>query len=276
MHEPGAGAAGLLDLSGRCAIVTGGAGILGRRICAGLAEHGARVAVVDVRGDAARALASELESQWGAPSIGIACDVTEPASVQAMVEQAAALGELRILFNHAAGKSDDPEAFFAPFETYSTAMWRQIMAVNLDGMFLVAREAGRRMIAQRTGGSVIFTSSIYGMLAPDDRIYDGARYMDAAINTPAVYAASKAGVNGLSAYLAARWARHGIRVNTLTPGGVESGQNARFQSRYAERVPLGRMGSADELVGAALYLASDASSYVTGHNLVVDGGLSVW
>lgn len=186
------------------------------------------------------------------------------------------LGGIDLLLNNAAGKSSDLEAFFAPFEDYTLAQWREIMAVNLDGMFLVSQAVGKQMIAQQTGGTMVFTSSIYGMLAPDDRIYEGSQYLGHTINTPAVYAASKSAVTGLANYLAARWAKHRIRVNTLTPGGVESGQNSQFIHNDSQRVPLQRMAHPSEMAGAAVFLASDAASYVTGHNLVVDGGLHVW
>jgi NAD(P)-dependent dehydrogenase (short-subunit alcohol dehydrogenase family) len=149
------------------------------------------------------------------------------------------------------------------------------MAVNLDGMFLVAREIGQRM-ARRGGGSIIQTASIYGALAPDQRIYEGSEYLGRPINTPPVYSASKAGVIGLTRHLAAYWADKGVRVNAITPGGVESGQNDTFQRRYAARVPMGRMARRDEMVGALIFLASDASSYITGQNIMVDGGLSAW
>ena len=150
------------------------------------------------------------------------------------------------------------------------------MAVNLDGMFLVAQAVGKQMVAQGRGGSIIQTASIYGVMAPDHRIYEGSFYLGHQINTPAVYAASKAAVIGLTKYLATYWADKGIRVNTLTPGGTESGQNDEFIRRYSARIPLNRMANAHEMVGALLYLAADASSYVTGQNIIVDGGLDAW
>lgn len=267
----------LFDLSGRTALVTGGLGILGRKFCNGLAEAGAQVAVVDLAQQEAAAYAAELGARHGTACIGIACNVADPESVATMAQRVEdELGSIDIVLNNAATKSDDLEQFFAPFESYSLAQWRRVMEVNIDGMFLVAQAAGKRMLARGRGGSIIQTSSIYGLLGPDERIYEGARYMNASINSPAVYSVSKAAVVGLTAYLAAHWAPHGIRVNTLTPGGVFSGQNDRFVQRYAARVPLGRMAQPDELVGAVLYLASDASSYVTGHNLYVDGGLHAW
>lgn len=265
------------DLHGRVAIVTGGAGILGRHFCAGLAESGAAIAVVDLQEDKALELAQVLAERYKGKTIGIGCDVSSPESVQTMVAQVVAeFGEINILHNNAAGKSDDLEAFFAPFEEYSLDQWRKIMAVNLDGMFLVAQAIGKQMVAQGKGGSIIQTASIYGVMAPDHRIYEGSFYLGRQINTPAVYTASKAAVIGLTKHLATYWADKGIRVNTLTPGGTKSGQNDEFNRRYSARIPMNRMANAHEIVGALLYLASDASSYVTGQNIIVDGGLNAW
>ena len=265
------------DLSGKTAVVTGGAGLLGKHFCAGLAESGAAVAVVDLREQPAIELAQALHQQYGVRAIGIGCDVSVPQSVQAMVGQVVReFGEVHILHNNAAGKSDDLDAFFAAFEDYSYEQWRKIMGVNLDGMFLVAQAVGRQMVKQAKGGSIIQTSSIYGVMAPDHRIYEGSFYLGRKINTPAVYSASKAAVIGLTKYLATYWADKGIRVNTLTPGGIESGQNDEFTRRYAARVPLNRLAIEHEMVGALLFLASDASSYMTGQNVIVDGGLNAW
>jgi NAD(P)-dependent dehydrogenase (short-subunit alcohol dehydrogenase family) len=150
------------------------------------------------------------------------------------------------------------------------------MSVNLDGLFLVAKTVGGQMKAQGRGGSIIQTASIYGVVASDKRIYEGSHYLGMQISNPPVYSASKAGVVGLTRYLAAYWGDAGIRVNALVPGGVESGQNDTFKQRYAARVPMGRMAQADEMVGALVYLASPASSYVTGQTLIVDGGLTAW
>ena len=186
-----------------------------------------------------------------------------------------ALGDIDILHNNAASKSADLEAFFASTEAYDLDQWRQIMSVNLDGMFLVAQAVGRGMVS-RQRGAIVQTASIYGVVGPDDRIYEGSSYLGMPINTPAVYAASKGGVIALTRYLATTWARHGIRVNTLTPGGMASGQNSVFQQKYSARVPMGRQGNPSEVVGALVFLASDASSYVTGQNIIVDGGLTAW
>jgi NAD(P)-dependent dehydrogenase (short-subunit alcohol dehydrogenase family) len=267
----------LFDLKGKVAIVTGGIGILGRRFCSGLADAGANVAVVDLELNLASDFAKELSEKYNIKACGFACDVSDPASVQDMVSSVVKkYGEINILHNNAAGKSDNLDAFFAPFEEYSLEQWQKIMSVNVDGMFLVAQAVGKQMLAQSKGGSIVQTASIYGVMAPDHRIYEGSFYLDRQINTPAVYTTSKAAVIGLTKHLAAYWADKKIRVNTLTPGGTESGQNDEFKLRYSKRIPMGRMANADEMVGALLYLASDASSYVTGQNIIIDGGLNCW
>lgn len=265
------------DLSGKSAIVTGGLGILGREFCTGLAQYGANVAVVDLQEDAAQSFAAELSETYGVKSVGIACNVSQPEEVAAMVARVAeGLGGVHILLNNAASKSSDLAAFYAPFEDFTLSQWREVMAVNVDGLFLVAQAVGKRMLAQGTGGSIVQTSSIYGIMAPDKRIYEGSQYLGHTIGSPAVYTASKAAVVGLTKYLAAYWGDVGIRVNALAPGGVESGQNETFKKRYGARIPLGRMAERSEMVGTVLYLASDASRYVTGQTIAVDGGLSAW
>ena len=267
----------LFELTGKTAIVTGAVGILGQRFCRGLAEFGARVVVADLDPDRCTTFAAELERDYGTPALGIACNVADPASVANMVDQVVTrFDAIHILHNNAASKSADLDAFFASTEEYSLSEWRKIMAVNVDGLFLVAQAVGRQMQKQGTGGSIIQTSSIYGLVSSDKRIYEGSFYLGRQISNPAVYSTSKAAVVGLTRYLAANWGDARIRVNALVPAGVESGQNETFKARYSARVPLGRMAQGDEMVGALVYLASDASSYVTGHCLVVDGGLSAW
>lgn len=266
------------DLTGRTAIVTGGGGILGRGFCRVLAAHGARVAVFDLDARAASETAEAVRSDVaGADLLALPCNVADPVQVaEAVARVVAHFGGIDILHNNAATKTGDLKKFFEPLESYNLDTWREVMSVNIDGTFLMAQAVGRQMLAQGRGGSIVQTASIYGVVAPDQRIYEGSQYLGRQINTPAVYAASKAAVVGLSNYLAAYWGDQGIRVNTLTPGGVESGQNDVFSKRYSARVPLGRMAQADEMESALLFLASDASSYVTGQNLIVDGGLTCW
>lgn len=264
-------------MTGKTAVVTGAVGILGQHFCRALAEFGARVAVVDLDEERTRNFAAEVAAEFGVETVGVGCDISSPASVKEMVARVIKeLGSIDVLHNNAASKSADLDRFFAAFEDYSLEEWRRIMSVNIDGMFLVAQAVGAQMIAQRTGGSIIQTSSVYGIRASDKRIYEGSHYLGRQISNPVVYSTSKAAVLGLTRHLAADWAEHGIRVNTLVPAGVESGQNDEFRRRYSNRVPMGRMAQPHEMVGAVIYLASDASSYVTGQQLVVDGGLSAW
>lgn len=267
----------MFDLRGKTAVVTGGAGIIGAPVCHGLAANGAKIAVVDINERAAKDLALEIAAKHNVKTMAVACDVSSPASVESMVESVCAgLGGIHVLHNNAASKTSNNHDFFAAFEDYKLETWREVMAVNLDGMFLAAQAVGRKMIAQGTGGSIIQTSSIYGLVAPHHKIYEISNILGHRINLPAVYSASKAAVVGLTRHLAAYWADKGIRVNALVPGGVESGQDESFMNAYSAHAPLGRMGKREEMVGAVVYLASGASSYMTGQMLVVDGGWTAW
>lgn len=262
-----------IDLRGKTALVTGGAGILGSQFCAGLIRAGAQVAVVDITEEIAGAAAAQL----GERAKGFACNVADPESVATCVDAVlATFGKIDILLNNAATKTRDLHALFRPFEEYQLSTWREAMSVNIDGMFLVAQAVGKVMLRQENGGSIIQTASIYGIVGPDHRIYEGSSYLGGPINTPAVYSAAKAAVIGLTKWLSTYWADKGIRVNALVPGGVASGQNDLFASNYSNRVPMGRMADAKEMVGPMLFLASSDSSYVTGHVLVVDGGWTAW
>lgn len=262
------------DLGGRVALLTGGAGILGTRMAHALVRNGARVAVVDRDGERAGALADALCAAAGAGiARGYGCDITDRPALEALRAAVEAdLGEVGVLINNAAAKSPN---FFEPFESFPVGDWDFVMDVNLKGVMLGCQVFGAPM-AGRGSGSIINTLSIYGIVAPDQRIYEGSLYEGRAINTPAVYSASKAAVWGLTKYLASYWGHRNVRVNAITPGGVASGQNDTFTGRYGARVPLGRMAERDEMCGAVVFLASDAASYVTGHNLVIDGGLTVW
>jgi NAD(P)-dependent dehydrogenase (short-subunit alcohol dehydrogenase family) len=267
----------IFDLTGKTAIVTGGAGVLGKHFCIALSNFGANVAVVDLYEDSLNKVITEIKKNSKSTIKGFVCDITNKESVDLMVSAVLEeFGKIDILHNNAAGKSDDLSKFFEKFEYYELSQWNKIMDVNVNGMFLVAQAVGSSMVNNNVKGSIIQTSSIYGIMGPDQRIYDGSDYLGHQINTPAVYSTSKAAVIGLTKYLATYWANKGIRVNTLTPGGVESGQNDQFKHNYSLRVPLGRMASTDEMVGALIFLASDASSYITGQNIVIDGGLSAW
>lgn len=273
----------LFRLDGRVALVTGGAGLLGRRYCEALRQAGARVAVGDVDGTRAQALATELGRT---DALGLELDVTSPGSVTDVVKRIVERFErIDILVNNAAltvrGGSErlSPADYFAPFEDYKLDVWDQALKTNLTGMLLCAQAAGRQMLLQDPpGGVIVNISSTYGVVAPDQRLYEGVKspYADTGFNTPVSYAVTKTAVLGLTRYLATYWGDKHIRVNALTPHGVFDNHDESFVRNFVYRSPMGRMARNDEYRGALLFLVSDASSYMTGANLIVDGGWTAW
>jgi len=261
------------DLKEKVILLTGGGGILGTRFAHALAANGARVALVDCEATKAREASKAINKEYADSVHAFETDITQPKQLKELkLNVESQLGPVDVLINNAAVKSPN---FFEPFETFPLEDWNSVMAVNTTGVMLGCQVFGSAMV-ERGGGSIINTLSIYGIVAPDQRIYEGSEYEGRAINTPAVYSASKAAVWGLTKYLATYWGDKGVRVNAITPGGMFSGQNEIFLKKYSARVPMGRMGEPGELCGALLFLASDASSYITGQNIIVDGGLSVW
>jgi NAD(P)-dependent dehydrogenase (short-subunit alcohol dehydrogenase family) len=259
----------LFDLSGRVAVVTGGLGQLGREYVAALAERGMRVAIFDVAAEPEPAEASVR---------AFAVDVTSRESVEAAAEAVVAeWGVPHLLVNNAALDSppDAPAEEVGPFETYPEESFDSVMDVNVKGSFLCCQVVGGRM-AGAGRGSIVNISSVYGMLSPPQDLYEFRRRAGETYFKPVAYSVSKSAVLNLTRYLATYWAKAGVRVNTLTLAGVFNDQPREFLEAYAPRVPLGRMGEAREFVGAIVFLASDASSYMTGANLVVDGGWSAW
>lgn len=267
-------------LTGRVAVVTGGVGLLGTEFCRTLAEAGAAVAVVDLNESASQEIASRLTSS-GYQSLAIPTDITRPDSVNSMVETVvSAFGRLDILVNSAAlDPKFDPDAIkkgITPgaFEDHPLDQWNAALNVNLTGMFLVTQACAKQMLIQDKKGSIINICSTYGLNGPDQRIYikEGERVAF----KPVYYTVTKAGVLGFTKYLAAYYAETEIRVNALTPGGVFNNHEDYFVKNYSAKTILGRMAKKDEMNGALLFLASDASSYMTGNNLIVDGGWTAW
>lgn len=266
----------LFDLSGKVALVTGATGILGKHFTAALADHGASVAVLDTDQQACDEHAAFLREQYNIKAIGVACDIRQKRNIRQAIEKVNSnLGHIDILHSNAATKTSNLKGFFACAEQYSEETWKDVMSVNLDGAFYLIQEVGAQM-AQRAGGSIIQTASVYGVIAPDQGIYDGAEYLGTQINLPPVYTASKAATIGMTKYWASYWGKQKVRVNTISPGGVESGQNDRFKENYGKKVMLGRMSEIEEVVGALVFLASNASSYITGQNIIIDGGFTAW
>lgn len=266
------------DMSGKTAIVTGAAGLLGKQFSLALAQAGANLILADLAEPAAQTNALWLREQ-GLRAIGVGVDVTDPESTRSMVQTALeAFGSVDVLVNSAAlDPKFDPANAGAQaanaFESYSLESWRQALDVNLTGTFLATQAAVQAMLEQGQG-VVVNICSTYGLAGPDQRLYerpDGSRSFK-----PAYYSVTKAGVLGFTRYLATYYAGKNIRVNALTPGGVYNGHDEVFTAQYSARTVLGRMANIDEMSAAMLFLCSDASSYMTGSNLVVDGGWTAW
>ncbi len=262
----------LFGLKGRVAIVTGAAGQLGGEYVRCLLGAGAKVGAFDINFDNPKSILDSIDSP---ELLKVRVDITDRASIErGLKEVTERLGSPSILVNNAAidAPPNSTEVDTGPFETYPESSWDRMMEVNLKGMMLCCQVIGGQM-AQKGGGSIINIASIYGILSPDQRIYE---YKDKPFFKPLSYCVSKSGVLNLTRYLATYWAKKNVRVNTLTLGGVFNNQDETFLKNYSSKVPLGRMARADEYNGAILFLASDASSYMTGANLVVDGGYSCW
>ena len=270
----------LYDFSQRVIIITGGAGLLGREYVAALAEAGAHVVIADIDGPAARDLSIRVTDLSGVEALGIKTDVSSKPSVQSMVEQTlAAFGRVDGLVNNAAldPKFEDGHAgkHVNTFEDYPLDTWNQSLAVNLTGMFLCAQAVSRPMLYQQKG-VIVNICSTYGLVGPDQRLYERDDAEVPREFKPVDYSVTKSAVLGLTRYLATYWAGKGIRVNSLAPGGVFNNHDEEFVRRYSQRTPMGRMADKSEYCGALLFLVSDASSYMTGTNLVIDGGWTAW
>jgi NAD(P)-dependent dehydrogenase (short-subunit alcohol dehydrogenase family) len=282
MTEPRGRDGAELDLSGKVAVVTGATGLLGRQHCRALARAGAHVVATDLDPEALAALTVELaERAEPAESRGellaVAADVTIERSLDQLRDAVLARYDgIDVLVNNAA--IDDK--FLAEsegggrFESYPIEQFRRILDVNVAGVFACCQRLGSVM-AERGRGSIINVASTYGIVAPNQDLYVGADGRQRFFKS-AAYPASKGAVLQLTRFLAAYWGRRGVRVNALSPGGVDTGQDAHFRQRYAERTPLGRMARATDYMGALVFLASEASAYMTGANLIVDGGFTIW
>jgi NAD(P)-dependent dehydrogenase (short-subunit alcohol dehydrogenase family) len=254
-------------LDDRVAVVTGGVGQLGAEIARGLVSRGAKVGIFDIR-----------EGDNSGSIRYFRVDVTDRAAIEAATDELAdAWGTPHVLVNAAAIDSppDAPAGEVGPFEDYPVASFEHVMDVNVKGTLLACQVIGARMAAAGRG-SIVNVSSIYGMLSPVQDVYEFRRRDGETFFKPVAYSVSKSALYNLTRYLATYWAREGVRVNTLTLAGVWNDQPQEFLDAYTQRLPLGRMANVEEVVGPIVFLASDASSYVTGANLVADGGWSAW
>ncbi|MFC1626955.1 SDR family oxidoreductase [Patescibacteria group bacterium] len=244
------------DLKDKVVLITGGLGIQGPEHKKAFESVGAKVVVTDVKGG------------------DFKMNVTEPESIEKTVGQVVKkYGRINVLVNNAGATGKQVKNAATVFEDQKLEDWKYILKVNLTGTFLCSQVVGKVMIKQG-GGSIINIASIYGLVGPDFKIYQQGEYAGKKMGTPAAYAASKGGVISLTKYLASYWADKGVRVNCVTPGGIFDNQSKEFVKAYSKNVPMGRMAKKDEVSGALLYLASDLSSYVTGANMIIDGGLT--
>ena len=260
----------MFDLKNKIIIVTGGTGLLGRKFSEELAKQKAIVIIADLQKTKPKKIANQLSKKTNNNIFGYEVDLTIEKEVVEFIEKIyKKYGRIDVVINNAAATGEylmrEGEVFNS-FEDSSLDIWEKTLKVNLTGSYLIAREAGKVML-QNNSGSIINISSIYGDVGPDHRIYS-----DMPFNSPPGYAASKAGIHGLTRWLATYWGKNGIRVNTVVLGGVENNHDLEFVKRYSERTPLGRMGKPDDMVGIILFLSSDLSSYATGQKFFVDGG----
>lgn len=251
-------------------VITGGAGLLGSNYCRHFSLNGAKVIMADLIDANPIEAAKKIALETSGECIGIQCDVSVEEDVVNLFEVVLKkFGRVDVVVNNAAATGEHllkKGAVFEKFENYPLNMWEEVIAVNLTGAFLVAREAGKAF-AKNKAGSLINVSSTYGVVGPDHRIYDGE-----AFSSFASYSASKAGIHGLTRWLATYWGNANIRVNTLVPGGVWNGHTDSFNQSYSQRTPLGRMANPNDMLGMLHYLASNSSSYSTGQQFFVDGG----
>lgn len=265
----------LFSLKGKSAVVTGAAGLIGKEHCRALSEAGANVIAADMDLEKTSVLAGSLPTE----SIGVELDVTSPESIKKLRDAVIKkFGHIDILVNNAAINDmfESPKAALeqSRFENYPLELWQKSVDVNLTGVFLCSQILGYEM-AQNKKGSIINIASTYGITAPDQSLYINKEGEQSFYKPPA-YSATKGAIIMFTRYLASYWGREGVRVNTLTPGGVENGQDEFFIQKYSAKTPLGRMAAPTDYKGAVIFLASDASAYMTGANLVVDGGWTCW
>ncbi|MGD0784533.1 MAG: SDR family oxidoreductase [Sedimentisphaerales bacterium] len=270
----------LFDLSHRVAVITGGAGMLGRVHAAVIAEAGGIPVLVDINEEGARAAADDISKKYGVKSFGVKVDITQKSDIERFLGIVLKeTGRIDILINNAANNpmvKKNSDGMTIRFEDFTLDQWNADISVGLTGAFLCSQAIGKAM-AEKGGGVILNISSDLGVIAPDQRLYakKGLAPEKQPVK-PVTYSVVKHGIIGLSKYLATYWAGCNIRVNTLCPGGVYTGQSKEFLDKICTRIPMGRMAAKDEYQGAVLFLVSDASAYMTGANLIVDGGRTCW
>jgi len=268
------------DLTGRVAVITGGCGLLGRRHARAIALAGGIPVLVDLERAAPERVAAELSEEMGVTAAGAAADIADRAQIEVLLARLLSdFGSVDILINNAANnpkQEQSNEIEFTRFENFSVEQLDADMRVGLTGAMVMSQVMGTEM-ARRGNGVILNIASDLGVIAPDQRLYrkEGLPE-DRQPVKPVSYSIVKTALIGLTRYLATYWADSGVRVNAISPGGVANGQPDEFVEKLARLIPMGRMANVDEYEGAIVFLCSDASSYMTGANLVIDGGRSCW
>lgn len=270
----------LFALTDRVAVITGGAGRLGVQHARAIAGAGGIPVLVDIAGDLARERSEDLAREFNVPALGVEADISDPQSVARCKDQVLGrYSRIDILINNAAHNPKvevDGSAGFSRLENFELSQWHADIAVGLTGAFLCSQAMGSQM-ARQGHGVIVNVASDLALIGPDQRIYrrDGVPDHLQPVK-PITYSVVKSGLIGLTRYLATYWANAGVRVNAISPGGVQDGQTESFVAKLANLIPMGRMATLTEYQGAILFLCSDASSYMTGANLVIDGGRTSW
>lgn len=260
----------IFDLTDKVIVLTGSSGLLGEQYAEGLCQCGATLALADKNFQKTQEIAKRLESKYNCQIFPIKLDLTNKKSIVNSVSNIfKKFGKIDVLINNAMYHEGENEQN-ASFENFPLSSWEKVISVNITGMFLMCQEIGKIMKKQKSG-VIINISSIYGMVGADQRIYGKSN-----INSTAAYATTKSAILNFSRYLASYFHKDGIRVNTLSLGGVSNNQDSAFRKNYSKRTMIGRMAKKDEYVGGIIFLASDASSYMTGSNLIIDGGWTAW
>jgi NAD(P)-dependent dehydrogenase (short-subunit alcohol dehydrogenase family) len=267
------------NLTGRVIVITGAAGLLGARHAEAVAEMGGVPVLLDVDGAKARRVADDLSRRFGSAAIGLAIDITDPTAVDAALETVMSrFGRVDGLINNAANnpKVEGGTPQWTRLENFPLDVWLADIAVGLTGAFLCARTFGAAM-ARGGGGAILNVASDLALIAPDQRLYSSPGLSDDEQPVkPVSYSVVKSGLIGLTRYLCTYWPKQNVRVNAICPGGVFAGQSDEFTQRLTNLIPLGRMAREDEYQAAIVFLLSDASSYMTGAVISIDGGRTAW
>lgn len=260
----------IFNLKNKVIVLIGAAGLLGKKYSFSLSEAGANVVLADLNFSECQKISSELRTNFEVDPLAVEVNITKKESIQKMIDKIMKkYAKIDVLINNAIFP-EGPKERSLGFENFSLSVWDKVLSVNLTGVFLCCQEVGKIMSKQKSG-NIINISSIYGLTGADQRIYGKSK-----LNSSPAYAVTKSGILNFTRYLAAYWHEQGIRVNTLSLGGVQNDQDPNFVKNYSYKTMLGRMAIPDDFAGPIVFLSSDASAYMTGANLIVDGGWSAW